>query len=341
MNIEQAVWQALDHKTKPQRSLGRLEELAAQMALIQQTLEPVAEHARMLVFGADHGIAAEGVSAYPQAVTAEMMRNFDRGGAAVSVLARTAGVATEIIDVGVAADLRSLSSIIHAKVRPGTRNMLYAPAMSEQECQAAMQVGRAAVQRAAAAGVTIIGLGEMGIGNTTAAATLLSALTGAAPAATVGRGTGIDADQVAHKCSIVEQVLARHSAAHAEPLQALATFGGLELAALAGAALEAPEHRMAVVVDGFIVTVAILAAVQINPAIRPYLVFAHRSTEHGHQCALDALDARPLLELDMRLGEGSGAVLAIPLMRAAVAILRNMATFESAGVSRSEREHLQ
>jgi nicotinate-nucleotide--dimethylbenzimidazole phosphoribosyltransferase len=324
---------AIDDKTKPPGSLGALEAWAVQLAGIQGTLTPRITRARVLVFGADHGVAAEGVSAYPPQVTGEMMRNFSRGGAAINVLTRANDLEIEVIDVGVDADLAQLPGITHAAVRRGSANLLRTAAMTDAECEAAVAVGRSAVQRAAGDGVQAIGLGEMGIGNTTAAAAVLSALTGAAPAVTVGRGTGVDDARLAHKRDVVTRALARH-ATRTTPMGILAALGGLELAAIAGAALEAPRHGIAVVADGFISTVATLAAVRRDPSIRGHLFFAHRSAEAGHAVALDALDARPMLDLGLRLGEGTGAALALPLLRAAAAVMAEMATFAGAGVSR-------
>jgi nicotinate-nucleotide--dimethylbenzimidazole phosphoribosyltransferase len=329
-----AARHAIDEKTKPLGSLGDLESWAVQLAEIQDTLAPRIDRARVIVFGADHGVAHEGVSAYPPQVTAEMMRNFARGGAAINVLTRANDLEIEVIDVGVDADLAELQGITHAAVRRGSRNMLHEHAMTDAERDAAMTVGRDAVRRAAASGVQAVGLGEMGIGNTTAAAAVLSALTGAPPAETVGRGTGVDDTRLAHKRVVVARALTCHAACIGDPLDALGAVGGLELAAITGAALEAPTHRIAVVADGFISTVATLVAVRVDPSIRASLFYAHRSAESGHALALDALGARPMLDLNLRLGEGTGAALAIPLLRSAAAILSEMATFAGAGVSR-------
>jgi nicotinate-nucleotide--dimethylbenzimidazole phosphoribosyltransferase len=327
---------AIDDKTKPPGSLGDLELWAVRLAGIQDTLTPAIERARVIVFGADHGVAAENVSAYPPQVTGEMMRNFARGGAAINVLARANRIEVEVIDVGVDADLTSVAGLVHAKVRRGSRNFLHEPAMTETELDAALAVGRDAARRAAHDDVRAIGLGEMGIGNTTAAAALLSALTGAPPADTVGRGTGVDDDRLAHKRTVVTHALAtHHDALQNGARAALRALGGLELAAIAGAALEAPRLGIAVVADGFISTVATLAALRIDPSIAPALFFAHRSAESGHAVALDAIGARPMLNLNLRLGEGTGAALAIPLLRSAAAILAEMATFSSASVSRA------
>ncbi|HEX7183783.1 MAG TPA: nicotinate-nucleotide--dimethylbenzimidazole phosphoribosyltransferase [Thermoanaerobaculia bacterium] len=325
--------QAMDDKVKPPGSLGRLESVAIQMAAFLETLEPRLERARILIFAADHGVSAEGVSAYPREVTAQMMRTFASGGAAITVLARTLGLEVEVIDVGVDAGLPSLPGVVAAKVRCGSRNFLREPAMTSEELEAALEAGRAAVRRAVDGGIDAVGLGEMGIGNTTAAAALLSALTGAPPHDTVGRGTGVDDQGLARKRSVVEAALELHGPSLGDPRSALAAVGGLEIAALAGAAMEAARWRRVVLVDGFISTVAALAAVRLDSTIRPAFFFAHCSAESGHRLALTTLDGEPLLDLAMRLGEGTGSALAFPLLKAAAAVLREMATFSQAGVS--------
>lgn len=328
--------EAMDRKVKPPGSLGRLEDWAVQLAELRGTLEPRIDRPRMLLFAADHGIAAEGVSAYPREVTAQMTRTFASGGAAITVLARTLGLEVEVTDVGVDADLGEVPHLIAAKVRRGTRSFLCEPAMTPEELEAALEAGRDAVRRASDAGVDSFGLGEMGIGNTTSAAALLSAFTGLPPATTVGRGTGVDDAGLARKREVVARGLARHAAALGSPREALAALGGLEIAALAGAALEAAKLGLPVVIDGFIGTVGALAAVRLDPAARGAMFFSHLSAEAGHGAALDALGGRPILHLEMRLGEGSGAALALPVLRSAAAILREMATFDSAGVSNRE-----
>jgi nicotinate-nucleotide--dimethylbenzimidazole phosphoribosyltransferase len=330
-----AARRAMDDKTKPPGSLGRLEDWAVQIAVLQQTLAPRVERSRVIVFGADHGVATEGVSAYPSQVTGEMMRNFGRGGAAINCLARSNRLDLEVVDVGVDADLSDIPVLVHAKVRHGSRNFLREPALTAGERQAAWQVGAAAVERARASGAQAVGLGEMGIGNTTAAAALLSALTGEPPERTVGRGTGMDEAGLAHKREVVAAALERHRPSPEDPLGCLEAVGGLELAALAGAATAAARHRLAVMADGFISTVAILAASVADPQVRPALFFAHRSAELGHQTALRWLGAEPLFELDMRLGEGTGAALALPVLRAAADLMREMATFSQAGISQA------
>ncbi len=321
----------MDQKVKPPGSLGRLESLAVRLAAYLETLTPRVERGRVLIFAADHGVSREGVSAYPREVTAQMVKTFSSGGAAITVLARTLGLEVEVVDVGVDADLPEMPGVVSAKVRRSSRNFLEEPAMTPEELDAALEAGRAAVERAGEADT--VALGEMGIGNTTAAAALLSALTGEPPEATVGRGTGVDGARLLHKRSVVEKALRLHEASLEDPRSALAAVGGLEIAALAGAALEAARRRKVVLVDGFISTVSALAAARLDPGIRPALFFAHRSAESGHGLALETLGAEPVLDLGMRLGEGTGSALAFPLLKAAAAILREMATFSQAGVS--------
>ena len=332
--VDRALAQrALDDKVKPPGSLGRLENLAVELAVLLDTLAPRLDRGRVLVFAADHGVSVEGVSAYPREVTAQMLRTFAGGGAAITVLARALGFEVEVVDVGVDAELEPLSGVVDAKVRRGSRNLRREPAMTPAELEAALAEGRAAVHRASEDGVEVVGLGDMGIGNTTAAAALLSACTGRPAADTVGRGTGVDDQRLARKVAVVECALALHAPCGGDARRALAALGGLEIAALAGAAIEAGRRRVPTVVDGFVSTVAALAAVRIEPEIRPALFFSHLSAERGHRLALAALGGEPLLDLEMRLGEGSGSALCFPLLKAAAAILREMATFSSAGVA--------
>jgi nicotinate-nucleotide--dimethylbenzimidazole phosphoribosyltransferase len=349
---EASAQRAIDGKTKPLGALGALEPCAVRLAILQQTLSPRIDQARICVFGADHGIAEEGVSAYPRAVTAEMMRNFARGGAAINVLARANGADVEVIDVGVDADLSAVSSLRQAKVRHGSRNMLQEPALSDDELTQALEVGASAVRRAVRDGMDVVGLGEMGIGNTTAAAALLSALTGRAPELTVGAGTGVQGEALAHKRDVVSRVLRLHGSRTTtrSARECLRRVGGLELAAMAGATLEAARHPVVLLVDGFISTVSVLAAaymaeesVEGSTRLFDRIFLSHRSTEIGHAIAIESLAAlsgralRPLLELDMRLGEGTGAVLTVPLLRAAAAVMSEMATFAEAGVSAGDQ----
>lgn len=314
----------LDAKAKPPGSLGRLEDLAVQLGVVQDRLDPSAEAAAVLLFAGDHGLTAEGVSSYPSAVTAAMVRLILDGRASISALARVAGASVRVIDVGVAADLAPHPDLVRAKVRPGTRNAARAPAMTAAECAAALEVGAAAARQAATAGADLIALGEMGIGNTASASLILHRL-GAAPLADcIGVGAGHDAEGLARKTRALESAAARSGAT--EPFQVLCQFGGLEIAAMAGAALAAAEARRLVLVDGFIASAAALAAIRMRPGLAGFCVFAHASAERGHRLLLERLGARPLLELDMRLGEGTGAALAVPLVRAAAAVAREVAT---------------
>lgn len=321
----------LDGKTKPPGSLGRLEELAAQLCAIQRRVPPQTDRKRILLFAGDHGIVAEGTSAYPQEVTGQMVANFASGGAAINALARQAGAELEVVDVGVigAVDSRALDR----KVRAGTRNFAREIALTLEEAEQAMAVGLERAQSAADAGGHLLALGEMGIGNTASASALLALLTGVDAEATVGRGTGLDDAQWAQKRAVIARAVARHRPQVQTPFDALCAVGGLEIAALVGAIIGAAANRLPVVIDGFICTVAALTAVRMAPLARDALLFAHRSAETGHQLALEALDAAPLLDLNMRLGEGSGAALALHLVEAGARILREMASFEQAGVS--------
>lgn len=320
----------LARKTMPTGALGRLGELAVRIAEVQRTLRPRIGRVKLLLFAADHGIAEAGVSAYPRAVTREMLRNFASGGAAACVLARSVGAELEVIDVGVDIDPVDVPrGIVVAKRRRGTGRFDLGPAMNAGERDAAFAAGVAAVARAGT--VDAIALGEMGIGNTTAAAALLAALTGAAIDDCVGRGTGIDDAGLERKRTVVRAALARVGPER-DPSTLLAELGGLEIAAMVGAITAAASGRRLVIVDGFIATVAALLAVKLDRSLAEHLVFAHRSAENGHRLALDALAAEPLLDLSMRLGEGTGALLAVPLLRAAADLMREMATFESAAV---------
>ncbi|MBA9844319.1 MAG: nicotinate-nucleotide--dimethylbenzimidazole phosphoribosyltransferase [Ralstonia sp.] len=329
---------AVDSKTKPLGALGRLESLAVQIGLIQNTDTPQLTRPAMVVFAADHGIAHAGVSAYPQAVTAQMVLNFIAGGAAVNVFCRQHGFALEVVNAGVAAPLWTADTpgLVDAPVAPGTRNFaaegVQQTAMTADERDRAMALGAQRVAHHAALGTNVIALGEMGIANTASAACLMARLCDLPVAQCVGRGTGLDDDGLAHKRAVLEAAMARHADVR-EPLDVLACFGGFEVAAMVGAVLEAAQRRMVILVDGFIATAAVLVAARVAPDVLRYCVFGHVSDERGHRALLEVLDARPLLSLSLRLGEGSGAVLAYPVVVSAVAFLREMATFASAGVS--------
>lgn len=330
--LAQRLQHRLDHKTKPQGALGRIEALALQIGLVQQTEQPVLRAPQVLVFAADHGLAAQGVSAYPSDVTWQMVENFAAGGAAVSVLARQHRLAMTVIDAGVRHEFAPRPGLLDCKIGPGTADASQGDAMTPAQCAAAIRRGRDVV-RALPGNVVL--LGEMGIGNTSSAALLLARLAGADIGACVGRGTGLDDAGLAHKRVVLRAVLQRHPGAQA-PLEALAAFGGFEIAMMAGAALQAASERRLVVVDGFIAGAAILVAAMLAPDLLGYCVFAHRSNEAGHRLMLDHLGVQALLDLGLRLGEASGAVLAWPLVASAVLLLNEMASFESAGVSMRE-----
>jgi len=327
--------QRLDTLTKPLGSLGRLEDIAAQMVAIRHEHLILPMSKAVYVFAADHGITAEGVSAYPSAVTYQMVLNFLRGGAAVNVLARLHGVALHVVDVGVDADFDGVEGLLHHKVCKGTANMLREAAMSDDELEQAVRVGVELGERAAAAGCTLLAVGEMGIGNTTAASAITCALLGCSAALATGRGTGLDPAAYAHKVAVIEAILAKHFAADCsrEPIDIVRCVGGLEIAAMAGMMLAAARSHIAIVVDGFISTAAAVIAAGLEPAVRGYLIAGHRSEEPGHKLLLDHLGLAPVLKLEMRLGEGSGAVLAMPVIESAVALYSQMMTFASAGVS--------
>ncbi len=319
----------IDSLTKPPGSLGRLEALALQVGTVLGDPPPPLGRALVCVYAADHGVAARGVSAYPAEVTAQMCVNFGAGAAAINVLARSCDARVRVVDVGVSADLSAVGGIEHRKVRRGTADFTSGPAMTDGETLDALRVG---VETCGGEGELLVGVGEMGIGNTTSAAALVAVLTGAAPEEVVGRGTGIDAAGLARKVAAVQAAVERVGPGRT-PLDALREVGGLEIAAMAGAMIGAGSRGGVVLVDGYISTAAALVAVGLRPELSPRLVASHRSTEPGHAVALEALGLEPLLDLELRLGEGTGAALAIPMVRAAAALLREMATFESAGIS--------
>ena len=328
------VQATLDAKTKPRGALGRLEALALQLALSQRAELPQLHCPQLVVFAADHGIATQGVSAYPAAVTAQMVLNFLAGGAAVSVLARQHGIALTVADCGVAADFAPHQALAQLKVHGaehGTADASTGPAMQPAQCLAAMQNGR---QLVAALPGNVLLLGEMGIANSSAAALLMARLTGEPLSVCVGRGTGLDDTALAHKQAVLQRALAVNADA-STPLQALAALGGLEIATLVGAVQQAAAAGRVVVVDGFITTAAVAVAAALQPALLDRCVFAHCAQEAGHARWLQHLGVLPLLDLDLRLGEGSGAALAWPLLESACRMLAEMASFESAGVSRS------
>jgi len=330
---EARAWMRLDSLTKPPRSLGRLEGLAARISAVQNDVRPAGGPSAIVCCAADHGVLAEGVSAYPQSVTAQMVANLGAGGAAVNQLASHVGARVVVCDVGVASDTSAIAGVVQAKVRPGTSNMAQGPAMTREDACAAVLAGARIATGLATEGVRFIGTGEMGIGNTTAASALLVALTGARLQSVVGRGTGLDDEGLARKCAVIERALAVNGPDASDPVGALSAVGGLEIAAMAGVVIGAAAGGACAVTDGFISSVAALVAVRICPASAEYLFPSHLSVEPGHRAALSALELEPVLELDMRLGEGTGAALAIGLMGAACAMMSGMATFAEAGVS--------
>ncbi|MCY0389100.1 nicotinate-nucleotide--dimethylbenzimidazole phosphoribosyltransferase [Robbsia sp. Bb-Pol-6] len=321
----------IDAKTKPPGSLGRIESLALQIGLIQQTSRPTITRPAMLVFAGDHGIVRHGVSPYPQAVTAQMVANFIAGGAAINVFSALSGLTLEVINAGVACDLPDAAMLVNTPIGLGTRDFSEAPAMSDDEVRRAMALGAARVAHHAARGTNTIGFGEMGIGNTSAAACLMSRYCALPIDACVGRGTGLDDAGLARKRGVLAKALSHHPQ-QADAMATLAFFGGFEIAAMAGAFIEAAARDMIILVDGFVVTAALLAALAIAPDVRHYCVFSHVSDESGHRAMLERLAADPLLALGLRLGEGTGAALALPLVRAAAAFLCDMASFASAGI---------
>ena len=327
-----------DRLTKPRGSLGRLEALGIQLAAISgEDPPPLPTPAAIAVFAADHGVLAEGVTPWPQEVTAQMVANFVAGGAAINVLARQMGASVTVVDVGVATDLEALGlpdvpHLLRRRVRAGTANLAAGPAMSVDEAQAARDVGAAVATTLVDGGARALVTGDMGIGNTTASAAVIAALTGQPAHKVTGRGTGIDDVMLARKTEVVAQACTR-VAADADAANVLAEVGGLEIAALAGFIVAGASHRVPVVVDGVIAGAALLAAHADVPAVLPYVVAGHRSTEPGATAVLDHLGLEPVIDLGLRLGEGSGACLALGPLEAAARILREMATFESAGVS--------
>jgi nicotinate-nucleotide--dimethylbenzimidazole phosphoribosyltransferase len=332
--LDAALRRKIDQKTKPLGALGRLEELALQLGRVQGTLTPTLTKPHIVVLAGDHGAAKAGISAYPQDVTWQMVENFLAGGSAINVFARANDIGLTIVDAGVAHDFGVRENLVDAKVsRGGTRSYLDGAAMSAEQRDWALARGAGIVANLAAEGCQVIGFGEMGIGNTASASLITHCLTELPLAACVGRGTGLDDAGLARKQALIEQALAAWPERNNVPLDVLARYGGFEIAMMAGAMLAAAQSKMLVLVDGFICGAAALTAARISPAFLDYAVFCHASAEAGHRAQLAALQAAPLVSLDLRLGEGTGAALAWPLVRAACAFMNEMASFESAGVS--------
>jgi len=323
----------LDRLTKPQGSLGRLEELAVQYCAITGERKPVVPRAMVVTFAADHGVVDEGVSAYPRDVTAQMVLNFLRGGAGVNVLARHGGVEVRVIDIGVAHEFESIVGLINHKLMKGTRNLAREPAMDRSTAERALMIGLELASDAAREGIGLIGTGEMGIGNTTSSAAITALFTGVPVEEVTGTGTGIDEQGRARKISVIERALAHHHPDPHDPLDVLSKIGGLEIAGMAGLILGAAKARVPVVLDGFIAGAAALIANGLQPRSRQYMIASHRSVEKGHRMLLEKLRLKPLFDLDLRLGEGTGACLGMGFVQAAIKVLTEMATFGEAGVS--------
>lgn len=323
----------IDSKTKPLGSLGLLEAIALQIGLIQETLTPQLIEPTMLVFAGDHGIAESGVSPYPQAVTAQMLLNFINGGAAINVFCKQNGVKLRVIDAGVNYQFDAKMPLSHCKIGLGTANFLEQAAMTVMQCEQALTTGRSLAKEEFALGCNVMAFGEMGIANTSSASCLMSVLCHLPIEECVGRGTGLDDVGLLKKTTLLKQAIALHRLEGSDPMKALQTFGGFEIAMMVGAMLGAAEKRTILIIDGFIATAALLVASKLNPAILEYCIFAHCSDENAHRQLLKYFGAKPLLDMGLRLGEGTGAVLAYPLVQAAVNFLNDMASFESAGVS--------
>lgn len=331
MNLKDKLQHKIDFKTKPQGALGLLEDLALQIGMIQNTLTPELKNPGLLVFAGDHGLTDEGISPFPKDVTWQMVMNFAAGGAAINVFCKQNDINLKVVDAGVDFDFPEGVPVINAKVARGTKNMRKEPAMSPKVCEAAIQKGRELVMHEATRGCNIIGFGEMGIGNTSASSLLMHRFLNIPIEECTGSGTGMHGAQLNRKIEILKEVSEKYNPE--TPEETLATFGGLEIAMMVGAMLEARDQKMILLIDGFIATAAALTAIKINNQVRENCVFCHSSDEQGHKRMLEYLNARPMLQLNLRLGEGTGAALALPLVKAAVNFLNQMASFEDAGVS--------
>lgn len=323
----------LDNKTKPPGSLGRVEEFARRMSAICGTGEPDLSKKVIFTFAGDHGVTEEGVSLYPREVTTQMVFNFLTGGAGVNVLARHAGAEVRVVDVGVDHDFENCAGLIHRKVARGTQNFAMGPAMSRDEMLSALRVGIDLADQCKAEGIALVGTGEMGIGNTTPSSAMIAAISGKTVAEVTHRGTGISDTALTNKIRVIEQGLVINQPDSNDPLDVLAKVGGLEIAAIAGLVLGCAANSIPVVIDGFISTAGALIASELHPSVRDYIFAAHQSVEIGHQFMLERIGVEPILDLNLRLGEGTGAALAMMLIEAGVKILKEMATFEQAGVS--------
>jgi len=327
----------IDLKTKPVGSLGKLEIIAKKIGLIQDTLSPVLKHPHIIVFAGDHGITEEGVSPYPQEVTYQMVFNFLQGGAAINVFSKQNNITLKVVDAGVNFDFEKGADLINAKIAYGTKNFANQPAMTKEECSQALDKGAEIVAKIQEGGCNVVGFGEMGIGNTSAAAVLMAVYTGIPIEDCVGAGTGLDSEGVQHKIKVLKKAI-EHNIISEDAIDKLALFGGFEIAMMTGAMLKAAALKMTIMVDGFIVSAALLAASKINKGVLDYCIFTHTSHEKGHQKMLNYLNVEALLDLNMRLGEGTGGAVAYPIIQSAVTFLNEMASFESAGVSNKEVE---
>ncbi|MFO7871149.1 MAG: nicotinate-nucleotide--dimethylbenzimidazole phosphoribosyltransferase [Kiritimatiellia bacterium] len=334
-SIERDVQAHLDDLTKPRGSLGKLEQIAMRYCLVRNTLAPDPPRKKIFCFAADHGVADEGVSAFPREVTPQMVQNMLSGGAAINVLARHAGAGLAVVDIGVASGIAG-DGLIRKKVRPGTANIARGPAMTTGEAVEAIETGILLAGEAADTGVELLGTGDMGIANTTPSTALYAAYLDMPVEVITGRGTGIDDDKLRNKIGIIEKALSVNSAALTDPLSTLAALGGLEIAGICGLVLGGAARSVPVVVDGFISTAGAVAAMQMKPEVRDYLFFSHVSRERGHRAIMEKLDASPLLDLDLRLGEGTGGAVAMTIIDAAIKVYNEMATFSSAKVSDGE-----
>ena len=335
-SLEPEICAHLDNLTKPPGSLGELEDLATRYCLMTDTISPRMGKKRIITFAGDHGVANEGVSAFPREVTPQMVYNMLAGGAGINVLARHVGADLQVVDIGVADPLEGASKIVRRKVKPGTDNMSRGPAMTSEEAVKAIQVGMELAHAAADDGVTLLGTGEMGIANTTPSSALYASLIPCPVVEVTGRGTGIEDTRLQHKIKIIERSLEINAARLDDPLSTLAAVGGLEIAGICGLILAAAGRKLPVVVDGFISTAAALVAMRLSESVIDYLFFSHCSAEAGHRTFFERLRIRPILDLNLRLGEGTGAALAMHLIEGAVKIYNEMATFDSAGVSGRE-----
>ncbi|GFP20066.1 nicotinate-nucleotide--dimethylbenzimidazole phosphoribosyltransferase [Candidatus Hakubella thermalkaliphila] len=327
-----------DTLTKPAGSLGRLEELSVRVAGITGNPLPKIVYKVILTMAADHGVVAEGVSAYPQKVTSQMVYNFLRGGAAINVLARHVGARVVVVDMGVAADLEPHPALVDKKIAYGTQNMATGPAMTREEAIRALEAGIEIVEEQLARGMDILATGDMGIGNTTPSSAIVAAITGRPAAEVTGRGTGIDDTQLKKKIAIIEQVLEVNRPDPEDPLDVLAKVGGLEIGGLTGAILAGAAHRIPVVIDGFISGAAAVLAIKLCPKVQDFLIASHCSVEIGHQIVLQHVGLKPLMNMDLRLGEGTGAALGIGIVEASLKILAEMTTFAEAGVAEKKGE---